>query len=108
MLKKIAVTALALSAGVSMNASTRAQPAPTVRALTEPWPKVVKVDGIEILHVQKGIYMLVGAGGNVALQIGDEGVTVIDSGGVGQADKIVAAIRSITDKPIRYLINTTA
>ena len=35
---------------------------PTVRALTEPWPEIVKVDGIEILHVQRGVYMLVGGG----------------------------------------------
>ena len=101
---KIAVLALALFGVVSVHA----QQAPTVRALTEPWPEVVKVDGIEIVHVQKGIYMLVGAGGNIALQVGDEGVTIVDSGGIGQADKVVAAIRHITKKPLRYLINTTA
>jgi hypothetical protein len=33
-----------------------------IRALTEPWPEIVKVSGIEIVHVQKNVYMLVGGG----------------------------------------------
>jgi glyoxylase-like metal-dependent hydrolase (beta-lactamase superfamily II) len=101
---KLAVLALAVSA----IAPAHAQQAPTIRALTEPWPEIVKVEGVEILHVQKGIYMLAGAGANVALQVGDEGVTIVDSGGIGQADHIVAAIRHITKAPLRYLINTTS
>ena len=85
-----------------------AQQQPTARALTEPWPEIVKVDGIEILHVQKGVYMLVGGGANVAVQIGEEGVTLVDSGGAGQGEKIVAAVRHLTKKPLRYLVNTSA
>ena len=81
---------------------------PTARALTETWPEIVKVDGIEILHVQKGVYMLVGGGANVTVQIGDEGVTLVDSGAPGQGEKIVAAVRHLTKKPLRYLVNTSA
>jgi glyoxylase-like metal-dependent hydrolase (beta-lactamase superfamily II) len=84
-----------------------AQQTPTTRALTEARPDVVKVDGIEILHVQKNIYMLVGGGANVTVQIGDEGVVLVDSGSPGQTDRIVAAIRHLTQKPLRYLINTS-
>ncbi len=98
------VAALSVTAAVCLSA----QQTPTTRALTEPWQKTVKVDGIEILHVQKNVYMLVGGGANVTAQIGDEGVLLVDSGAPGQTEKIVAAIRSLTDKPLRYLVNTSA
>jgi glyoxylase-like metal-dependent hydrolase (beta-lactamase superfamily II) len=81
---------------------------PTARALSEPWPEIVKVDGIEILHVQKGVYMLVGGGANVTVQIGQEGVTLVNAGAPGQGEKIVAAVRHLTRKPLRYLVNTSA
>src|SRR3954453_6887599 len=102
---RFAVFALVAAAVVSV----RAQQAPTVRALTEPWPEVVKVQGIEIVHVLKGVYMLAGGGGNIAVQVGDEGVALVDSGDKGQTDNILAAVRKIGgNKPLRYLISTTA
>jgi glyoxylase-like metal-dependent hydrolase (beta-lactamase superfamily II) len=85
-----------------------AQEVPTLRVLHESWPEIDKVDGIEILHVQKNIYMLVGGAAHVTVQIGDEGVLVVDTGGVGNGDKIVAAIRHLTRKPLRFLIDTSA
>jgi glyoxylase-like metal-dependent hydrolase (beta-lactamase superfamily II) len=85
-----------------------AQQPPAVRALTEPWPEIVKVDGVEILHVRKGIYMFVGGGANVTAQVGDEGVLLVDAGAPGQTDRLIAAIRHLTKKPLRYLVNTSA
>src|SRR5215813_7350791 len=64
--------------------------------------------GVHTLHVQGNVYMLVGAGGNIALQIADDGVLLVDTGTTANADKVVAAIRALTDKPIRYIINTSA
>jgi len=61
---------------------------------------------IHVLPVQRNVYMLVGAGGNVALQVGDEGVIVVDTQFAPLGDKILAAIRRISDTPIRYVINT--
>ena len=95
MKSRLTVFAFAVSAAVSM----QAQQVPALRALTEPRPEIVKVDGIEILHVQKNVYMLVGGGANVTAQIGDQGVMLVDSGGIGQGDKIVAAVRSLSRKP---------
>ena len=46
--------------------------------------------------------MLVGAGGNIAVQIGDEGVLVADTGTAQMSEKVLAAIRKLSDKPIRY------
>jgi len=62
---------------------------------------------IHVLPVQGNVYMLVGAGANITVQAGDEGVLVIDTGGAAQlTDKIVAAIRAISNKPIRHVLNT--
>jgi cyclase len=64
--------------------------------------------GVHTLHVQGNVYMLVGAGGNIALQIADDGVLLVDTGTTQATSQIVAAIRALTDKPIRYIINTSA
>ena len=72
-----------------------------------PSPPLV-VDGIEILHVQGQVYMLVGAGGNVAAQIGEDGVMLVDSGAPGQSQALINAIRRLTNKPLNYLVNTNA
>jgi cyclase len=58
------------------------------------------------LPVQGNVYMLVGAGGNVAVQTGDQGVLVVDTGTAQMSEKVLAAIRKLSNKPIRYIINT--
>jgi cyclase len=50
--------------------------------------------------------MLVGAGGNITLQVGKEGVLLVDTMFAPLSDKVIAAIRTVSDKPIRYIINT--
>ena len=62
---------------------------------------------VHILPVQGNIYMLVGAGSNITVQIGNDGVLVVDAEFAPLSDKIVAAIRTLSKGPIRYLINTT-
>lgn len=61
---------------------------------------------VHILPVQGNIYMLVGAGGNITVQVGDDGVLLVDTGVAPMSEKVLAAVRSISDKPIRYIINT--
>jgi cyclase len=61
---------------------------------------------ITTIKVQGSVYMLQGAGGNVAVQTGDMGVVVVDTGLAQNADKLVAAIRKLSDKPLQYIINT--
>jgi cyclase len=62
--------------------------------------------GIEILPVQKNIFMLAGDGGNITLQIGNDGVLIVDTGLAQMSDQALAAIRKFTDKPIHYILNT--
>jgi cyclase len=61
---------------------------------------------LKIFHVQGNIYMLYGAGANVAVQIGDEGVVVVDTGNAAMREKVLAAIRQLSTKTIRWIINT--
>jgi glyoxylase-like metal-dependent hydrolase (beta-lactamase superfamily II) len=61
---------------------------------------------IHVLPVQGNIYMLVGAGGNVTVQVGKDGVLLVDTEYAQLSDKILAAIRKISDGPLRYIINT--
>jgi glyoxylase-like metal-dependent hydrolase (beta-lactamase superfamily II) len=61
---------------------------------------------VHVLPVQANIYMIVGAGGNITVQTGKDGVLVVDTGLAPMADKTLAAIKSISNGPIRYVINT--
>jgi cyclase len=61
---------------------------------------------VHVWPVRDNIYMIVGAGGNITVQTGKDGVLVVDSGLANMSDKVLAAIRSISKAPIRYLVNT--
>jgi len=63
---------------------------------------------LAVYRLRPNFYMIAGAGSNVAVQIGSDGVVVVDPGSAVMADKVVAEIRKITTEPIRYIIDTTA
>lgn len=95
---------LAAVLSTSLPGASGQQPVGTVPLTPPPAPLVV--DGVEVLPVQGQVYMLVGTGANVVVQIGEEGILVVDSGAAGQTGKLLAALRRLTRKPIRFLINT--
>jgi cyclase len=63
---------------------------------------------LETIQVRPNLFMIAGGGGNVAVQIGSDGVILVDAGAAASADAMLAAIRRLTDKPIRYIVNTSA
>jgi cyclase len=65
-------------------------------------------DNVEVkaAKVQGNIYVLTGSGGNTTVQIGPDGVLVVDTMFSPLGPKILAAVRTLTDKPIRYILNT--
>src|SRR5262249_22126869 len=70
--------------------------------------QVVRGDGeIKTVHISGGVYLLVGGGANVLVQIGNEGVLVVDTGAANMTDKILAAVRELSKKEIRWIVNTT-
>ena len=65
-----------------------------------------KTEGIELLHVQGSVSMLAGAGGNITVQAGNDGIVLVDSGLATMTDKVLQAIRPLSKKQITYVINT--
>jgi glyoxylase-like metal-dependent hydrolase (beta-lactamase superfamily II) len=65
---------------------------------------------INVLPVQGNVYMLVGATGNIAVQAGNDGVLLVDTGSAQTAEQVLATIKQLakplTNKPLRYIINT--
>jgi glyoxylase-like metal-dependent hydrolase (beta-lactamase superfamily II) len=78
-----------------------AAPAPLL-AQQRDWTKVeVKAE-----KVAEGVWMITGAGGNIGLSAGADGAFLIDDQYAPLTDKIKAAVASVTDKPIKFLLNT--
>jgi cyclase len=59
-------------------------------------------------HVQGNVHLLYGAGANVAVQVGSDGILVVDTGATASREAVLAAIREISDAPIRWIVNTSA
>ena len=65
-------------------------------------------DSVEIQTIKAadGIYMLTGKGGNIGLSTGTDGVFLIDDQFAPLTDKILAAITQVSDKPVKFVLNT--
>ncbi|MGB3773811.1 MAG: MBL fold metallo-hydrolase [Leeuwenhoekiella sp.] len=61
---------------------------------------------IKIVPVKDSIYMLQGSGGNIGISVGADGVLMIDDEFAALSEKITAAIKTLSDKPIKFLANT--
>jgi cyclase len=61
---------------------------------------------MKVTHVAGTVYMLQGAGGNIGASVGEDGIVIVDDQYAPLADKIKSALKGITDKPIRFIINT--
>jgi glyoxylase-like metal-dependent hydrolase (beta-lactamase superfamily II) len=64
-------------------------------------------DELDLVQIRPNFYVIAGAGGNILVQLGPEGVILVDSGTTEAADKVLATIRRLTPLPIRYIINTS-
>ena len=63
---------------------------------------------IKVSKVSGNIYMLEGAGGNIAASVGEDGIVIVDDQFAPLAEKIQAALKDlgVTTKPVRFVINT--
>jgi glyoxylase-like metal-dependent hydrolase (beta-lactamase superfamily II) len=77
--------------------------APAAAAQQQPDWSAVEVKAEK---VAEGLYMLTGRGGNVGLSVGKSGSFVIDDQYAPLTDKILAAIKTITPDPVRFVVNT--
>ena len=63
---------------------------------------------VETIQIRPGVYVIFGAGSNVVMHTGEDGVILVDSGSAAMADQVVAEVRKVTPSPIRLIINTSA
>jgi glyoxylase-like metal-dependent hydrolase (beta-lactamase superfamily II) len=61
---------------------------------------------VKATKVAGNVYMLTGAGGNIGASIGNDGIVLIDDQYAPLAPKIEAALKTISDKPLRFILNT--
>jgi cyclase len=81
----------------------------TANTNPEPGTRNVEPAAVRSMHVQGNVWMLVGPASNAAVQIGEDGVLVVDTMRDSDADAMVAEIRRLAgSKPIRWIINTHA
>jgi cyclase len=105
----VAAAVLLTTAGLCVLASAQQQPQQTRTPRQTRLPQNPDFSKLEIqtLKVQGNVQLLAGAGANIAVQSGAEGVLLVDTGYEQMSTKTLAAVRKISDKPIRTIINTT-
>jgi glyoxylase-like metal-dependent hydrolase (beta-lactamase superfamily II) len=62
---------------------------------------------LELLPVQGTIHMLAGAGSNITVQAGSDGVFLVDSGTAAMSDRVLKAIGTLSKGQVTYIVNTT-
>ena len=75
-------------------------------AQTAPAAKAPAGSALDVLRVQGNVYMIAGAGSNIAVQVGPDGVVVVDSGSGQRTPAVLAAIKALCDQPIRFVVDT--
>ena len=81
-------------------------------AIYDPQQKIYYADAndrtVRALTVRDNVWMIVGAGANITVQTGDDGILIVDTGNGGAAnEKVQAILRAISNKPVRYILNTS-
>jgi cyclase len=96
-----ALSALSVTSAFSQNGSagqvaTGAPVAPAAAANGE----------LDVLRVQNNVYAIFGAGANITVQVGEQGPLLVDAGLAGSSAKVLAAVKTLSDKPIHDVVNT--
>jgi glyoxylase-like metal-dependent hydrolase (beta-lactamase superfamily II) len=65
-------------------------------------------ENVHVFPVRGNVYMLVGAGSNITVQVGERYIIVVDTGLTQYADEVIATIRKLSDLPIFFVVNTSS
>jgi glyoxylase-like metal-dependent hydrolase (beta-lactamase superfamily II) len=98
---------LALATILALGAWLGSASAQQSRADLPERPGALPSSSIDVVQLRPNFYVIGGAGGNIVVQTGPEGVILVDSGSTEKAQDVLAAIRRLTPLPIRYIINTS-
>ena len=105
----LGVVLLAAFAAVLTHAqqpSTRGRQNAPADGAAQAQPRKANDGDVHLLRVRGNVSMLVGAGGNITVQAGEQGIALVDTGSASAADKVAALIRPLSPKPVTYIINT--
>jgi cyclase len=80
----------------------------SLKAAAPQAPVAAPPSSLEILEVRPSFFVIAGAGANIGVQVGEDGVVLVDAGSAADAPAVLAAIKRISPKPIRYIIDTGA
>jgi glyoxylase-like metal-dependent hydrolase (beta-lactamase superfamily II) len=61
---------------------------------------------LDVIHVRGGVYMIVGSGGNTTVQVGGDGILLVDPQPAESSSALLAEVAKLSDKPVRYVLNT--
>jgi cyclase len=83
------------------------------RSLEQPQPSARRIalpsdNPLELLPVFGNVYLVARGPSNVAVQVGDEGVLLVDAATAAVGDRVLEAVRTLSDGPLSYIINTTS
>ncbi|MGH7343008.1 MAG: MBL fold metallo-hydrolase, partial [Candidatus Rokuibacteriota bacterium] len=62
---------------------------------------------LQVLPVKGSVHVIIGAGANITVQAGEDGVLMVDTGLASMSEKVLAALKTISGRPLRYIVNTT-
>lgn len=68
----------------------------------------IDTSGLDVIQVRPHFYMIAGAGGNIGVQIGSDGIVLVNAGSAAESSKVLAELHKLTPLPIRYVIDTNA
>jgi glyoxylase-like metal-dependent hydrolase (beta-lactamase superfamily II) len=94
----VAACVVAFTTGRAHAQAARTVPQPAGAAATQA--------ELEIVQITPDVYMITGAGSNVAVNVGPNGLFVVDAGTAAMGEQVVATIRRISDRPVRFLAST--
>jgi cyclase len=91
---------LALSVAIAMPAGGQSRQARERRETLGP--------SLAVWPIRDNVYMIVGEGGNTTVQIGEDGVLIVDTKLAAASEGLLGELRKLSNRPIRYVINTHA
>ena len=106
-LRLAVLVAAAIWLTVATGAMTSAQqPNPSQPTAWQPNQQHAKHGGVEVLPIQGNVYLLTADGANITVQLGRDGVLLVDASTGKMTDDVLAAIRDLSSQPIRWVVNT--
>ena len=77
-------------------------------AQQRPATRAPEAGALDTIQIRPNVWVIFGAGGNVTVHVGEDGVILVDSGSEAMAEKTLDAVKAITKAPIRMIIDTSA